>query len=137
MAYLSSRLGAFSQHTSADGEALTDDLEECGLGDDVTDASSTKPTCKLCDQGCRAIEFSCRSVLRLLELIALRIKGNCDIRVWRDDGRTLKSMEGSPETGSGQVSGWLSWSEMALASGMMRCRRVRYSKTVDGDTWQI
>ena len=53
VAYLSSRLGTFSQHASAgDDDELTDDFEECGPGDDFTDASSTKPTCKLCDQGC-------------------------------------------------------------------------------------
>ena len=70
-------------------------------------------------------------------MIALRIDGNRDIRVWTADRRILKSMEGPAETTSGQVSGWLTWSETSLASSMMRYRLERYSSNVDGDTWQI
>ena len=64
-AYLSSRLGTFSQHAPAADDDLRADFEECGPGDDVIDASSTKPTCKLCDQGCCAVELLCRSVQTL------------------------------------------------------------------------
>ena len=52
VAYLHSRLGALSRQTSADDGKSTDERDEGGLlssGDDVTDASSTKPTAKLCD----------------------------------------------------------------------------------------
>ena len=69
--------------------------------------------------------------------MALRIIGNCDIRVWIADGRILENMEGSPETTSGQVSGWLTWSEMSLASPMIRYRLVEYRKNKHGDAGQM
>ena len=69
--------------------------------------------------------------------MALRMKGNCDIRVWIADGRILENMEGSPETASGQFSGWLTWSEMSLVSPMIRYRLVEYRKNKHGDAGQM
>lgn len=52
VAYLHSRLGGLSRQYSDDHGKSTDERDERGLlssGDDVTDASSTKPTSNLCE----------------------------------------------------------------------------------------